>query len=178
MLSPVIIPSIFAWPQTQRRTEQLKHAKIGSIILQIMWWVHDKILRKFIDCKCVFHHLFQETATSRFDLICDQSDYGRIAQFIFFSGTLVGVFVGGILADKFGRLWAYKFWLIVFIVSTFAEAFVTDFWTWSVLRFIAGGSSIAYNTCQTVYVVEFSGQKWRSITNNYFRYTKQQFLVE
>lgn len=36
-------------------------------------------------------------------------------------------------------------------------------------RFVAGGASIAYNTCQTVYCVELAGQKWRTFTNNYFR---------
>lgn len=59
-----------------------------------------------------------------------------MAQFIFFSGTLLGVFIGGIMADKYGRLWAYKFWLILWIVATLAEAFVPDYWSWVALRCI------------------------------------------
>lgn len=47
---------------------------------------------------------------------------------------------------------------------------MTNFWAWCALRFLVGGASIAYNTVQTVYLIEITGQKWRSVTNNYFRW--------
>ncbi len=60
-------------------------------------------------------------------------------------------------------------WLALWICAGLLEAFAPDFWTWSLLRFLVGGASIAYNTVQTVYLIEITGQKWRSVTNNYFR---------
>lgn len=121
-------------------------------------------------CQSFTYHsdAYENTATARFDLVCDRAFYNRIAQFLFFFGSFVGVFVGGIMVDKVGRLVAFRFWLALWIVASITEAFVIHFWLWVLLRFVAGGCSIAINTCQTVYCVEFAGQKWRTFTNTYF----------
>jgi len=92
-----------------------------------------------------------------------------VAQFIFFTGTLFGVLVSGYLSDKFGRMATYVGWLTLWVVAGLLEAIVSSFWLWTALRFLVGGASIAYNTVQTVYLIEITGQRWRSVTNNYFR---------
>jgi len=101
--------------------------------------------------------------------VCGRVGLGKVAQFIFFMGTLVGVLISGYLSDRFGRITTYVAWLALWTTAGLLEAVVTSFWAWTALRFLVGGASIAYNTVQTVYLIEITGQRWRSVTNNYFR---------
>lgn len=112
---------------------------------------------------------YQNTITERFELICEYQTYPRLGQSIFFAGTFFGVFTSGYLSDHFGRMKAYRLFLFLWVVFGIAGAFAPDFWSWSLFRFICGGASIAFNTCQTVYCVELAGFRWRSYTNSFFR---------
>eukprot|EP00095_Tigriopus_kingsejongensis_P008444 maker-scaffold343_size201629-snap-gene-1.17 protein:Tk08444 transcript:maker-scaffold343_size201629-snap-gene-1.17-mRNA-1 annotation:"unknown" len=112
---------------------------------------------------------YANTITERFDLTCEYDNYPKMGQSIFFAGTFFGVFASGYLSDRFGRIMAYRASLFLWVIFGIAGAFAPDFWTWSLFRFICGGASIAFNTCQSVYCVELAGYRWRSYTNSFFR---------
>lgn len=137
-------------------TEELERPQEDSLTVPCTSWIFDD-------------SVYKNSAVQRWDLVCQRHLYPRIVQFLFFFGTMFGAFAAGIVGDVYGRLRAFQISLSIWVVATVTEAFVDNFWVWSLLRFVAGGASIAFNNCQTVYCIEFAGQKWRSVTNNIFR---------
>lgn len=55
-----------------------------------------------------------------------------------FFGMLIGAFVGGQVADRFGRLRVFQYTLMLFAIATAATAFAWNFESLLVLRFITG----------------------------------------
>lgn len=80
----------------------------------------------------------------------------------------MGVSLSGPFADYCGRKIAYMSFVTVWILGSLSSYFITNVYAWAACRFIIGGCSLAYVNVSTVYAVELTSGKWRSITGHIF----------
>ncbi|KAK4883226.1 hypothetical protein RN001_006545 [Aquatica leii] len=106
--------------------------------------------------------VFTETITTQWDLVCENSQLANHAQTITMSGILVGSFLFGILADKFGRRNPLIFAVIIQIITGTAMAFVPWFWLFLVCRFLCALATGGTMVTTFVLVMELVGTKWRT----------------
>jgi len=107
--------------------------------------------------------MFQNTIMQKFDLVCGDKIMTKIASFVFFAGTGVGVFIAGMLADRIGRKKTLLLFVILFMVSGLISAFASSFELWLCARFLWGASSLGLRAVKTVMGLELVGSSWRAI---------------
>ncbi|KAK4883225.1 hypothetical protein RN001_006544 [Aquatica leii] len=106
--------------------------------------------------------LFTETITTQWDLVCENAQLANLAQTITMSGILVGNFLFGILADKFGRRNSLVLAVIIQIVTGTVMAFLPWFWLFLVCRFLCALATGGTMVTTFVLVMELVGSKWRT----------------
>jgi MFS transporter, putative metabolite:H+ symporter len=80
---------------------------------------------------------------------------------ITFAGMFVGTLLSGAAADYFGRLKIFKYTLLLFSVATALTAFVKDYETLLILRFITGLGLGGEQPVSFTYVSEMMPSKYR-----------------
>jgi len=108
-----------------------------------------------------------ETIVERWDLVCQKSGLENVAQSVFFTGCLIGVFLAGIMADLMGRKRICIFLVSVFIISGVLGGLVNSWYTWLALRFVVGAATIGMVTVRYTIQVEMIGGAWRSWANTF-----------
>ncbi|KAI5640891.1 major facilitator superfamily domain-containing protein [Phthorimaea operculella] len=106
------------------------------------------------------------TISSEMGWVCDRGSYQATAQSIFFVGSIVGGFLVGWVADRFGRLPGAAFCNLIGCLAGIATIFVTDFTQFAVCRFFMG---MSYDNClMLVYilVLEYVAPKYRALAAN------------
>ena len=78
-------------------------------------------------------------------------------------GMLIGGFLWGIFGDKRGRLSVLFGSIVLYSLATFANGFVTSYWMYLVLRFLAGVGLAGELGAGITLVSEQMPQKWRGI---------------
>jgi MFS family permease len=90
---------------------------------------------------CIDHvfdkSIFQETAATKFRLICDRADMASFLSTIMMFGLLIGSMIGGRLSDKWGRKKALLLASLVSIPSVVLGGIAVDYWMYAVLRLIS-----------------------------------------
>ena len=81
---------------------------------------------------------------------------------------MCGVLLIGPFSDWYGRKTAYCTALTIWSAVTIIGHFVKNPYIWIATRFIAGASSLAYNTAADVYRVELTSGKMRSAAGHWF----------
>ena len=90
---------------------------------------------------------FEQTIIQRWDMVCgNYNNFPRLVQIVFFFGNMCGVLAIGPLSDWYGRKTAYLTALTIWSGITIIGYFVNHPYLWIATRFIAGASSLAYNT--------------------------------
>ena len=90
---------------------------------------------------------FDQTIIQRWNMVCgNYNNFPRLVQIVFFFGNMVGVLLIGPLSDWYGRKTAYLTALTIWSGITIIGYFVNHPYLWIATRFIAGASSLAYNT--------------------------------
>merc|ERR1712059_2443 len=107
----------------------------------------------------------RHTIVQRWDLVCDKAGLENVAQSVFFTGCLVGVFLAGLLADRLGRKTVCIVLVLVFCVVGVAGGLVTNWWGWLCMRFVVGAASIGMVTVRYTIQMEMVGARWRSWAN-------------
>lgn len=107
--------------------------------------------------------LFTRTIESQWNIYCERKFYLRIAQYTMMLGIVVGNFLVGILADRFGRKWPLT--ISIVIQLTFGVLCAVSPWFESFLAFraligIATGGSMCTSF---VLIMEYVGLKWRTL---------------
>ena len=125
-------------------------------------------LKEEMDEFFVSHLYFQDTATKRFDLVCEKKHFGRKVQMAFFVGNMIGVLFLGSFSDWFGRKTAYLTCLTLWMVFGVSGYFATNQYVWLVIRFFCGAMSLSFNTAKSVYCFELTSAKWKSRVAHYF----------
>lgn len=81
-------------------------------------------------------------------------------------GAILGGLLFGYLSDHYGRLPTLVLANMVALVFGLSTIFATDFWTFSLYRFMVG---FAYDNCYVMFyiiVLEYTGVKWRTFVSN------------
>ena len=109
--------------------------------------------RSRFPCRTLYvTYSFQNTIIKRWDMVCgNYANFPRIVQIVFFFGNMCGVLLIGPFSDWYGRKTAYCTALTVWSAITIIGHFVQNPYIWIATRFIAGASSLAYNTAADVY---------------------------
>jgi len=107
--------------------------------------------------------LFQETIVQKWDLVCEDKLLQNISSFVFFSGTGVGVFIAGLLADKIGRRRTLLLFICLFCVSGLVCTFAPYFELWITSRFLWGAATLGLRSIKIVMSLEMVGSSWRAI---------------
>ncbi|CAB3253935.1 unnamed protein product [Arctia plantaginis] len=107
-----------------------------------------------------------ETIATQQGWVCDKDSYPATAQSIFFCGGIVGGFIFGWIADKYGRVPALVGTNLAGFAGGIGTIFTNDFWSFCLCRFIVG---LAYDNCfliMYIVVLEYVGRKWRTFVAN------------
>lgn len=106
------------------------------------------------------------TISSELEWVCEKDSYQAIAQSMFFVGSIVGGFVVGWVADRFGRLQAVVFSNMIGCITGIATTFVTSFTQFTICRFIMG---MSYDNCMIMaylILLEYVAPKYRTVMAN------------
>lgn len=106
------------------------------------------------------------TISSEFGWVCERDSYQAIAQSLFFVGSIIGGFLVGWIADRFGRLPATIFSNILGCIAGTASAFTQNFIQFVICRFIMG---MSYDNCMMMtylIVLEYTSPKYRTMISN------------
>ena len=109
----------------------------------------------------------EDTIVERCGLVCDKGGLENVAQSVFFTGCLVGVFLAGLMADMMGRKVVCVILATTFLVSGVLGGLVTSWYVWLMLRFVVGAASIGMVTMRYIIQVEMIGGLWRSWANTF-----------
>jgi OCT family organic cation transporter-like MFS transporter 4/5 len=109
----------------------------------------------------------EDTIVERWGLVCDKGGLENVAQSVFFTGCLVGVFLAGLMADMMGRKVVCVVLATTFLVSGVLGGLVTSWYVWLMLRFVVGAASIGMVTVRYIIQVEMIGGMWRSWANTF-----------
>ena len=109
----------------------------------------------------------EDTIVERCGLVCDKGGLENVAQSVFFTGCLVGVFLAGLMSDMMGKKVVCVILATTFLVSGVLGGLVTSWYIWLMLRFVVGAASIGMVTMRYIIQVEMIGGLWRSWANTF-----------
>ncbi|KAJ8029557.1 Organic cation transporter protein [Holothuria leucospilota] len=104
---------------------------------------------------------YKTTIITDFDLVCDKSSYPEIAQSIHFAGIMVGTFILGGLADRFGRYYTLYSALTLTAFVGALTSLSNYFWMYTILRFFVGSTNYALLTISFIAATELIGPSKR-----------------
>ncbi|KAH9643327.1 hypothetical protein HF086_012997 [Spodoptera exigua] len=106
------------------------------------------------------------TISSDFEWVCDKNSYQATAQSIFFVGSILGGFIIGWVADRFGRVPAAVISNILGCAGGVASIFAQNLIQFSAARFVMG---MAYDNCMIMaylLIIEYVAPKYRTVLAN------------
>jgi len=106
---------------------------------------------------------WQKTVIMDFDLVCDRYPLRKLQQQLTFMGLMCGVFISGLISDRWGRKRTMLCLLITVIIVGTASSFSPNYPTFLVGIFICGFSSLGYGTVMYVWMMEHVGGKYKTI---------------
>ena len=74
----------------------------------------------------------------QWDLVCNVSALSALTKAVMFLGYMIGVLVGGVLSDKFGRRPIVYFLSVLCNILALAAAYVTAYWLYVLVRVLIG----------------------------------------
>lgn len=106
------------------------------------------------------------TISSELGWVCDRDSYQATAQSIFCVGSIVGGFIIGWVADRFGRIAGAVLSNLIGCVAGIATIFANNFIQFSICRFFVG---MSYDNCMMMtylLVLEYVAPRYRTIIAN------------
>ncbi|XP_072936139.1 carcinine transporter-like [Epargyreus clarus] len=123
-----------------------------------------------VPCQNGWEFLFDDipyaTVVSEREWVCDKAYLIPWAQTINFFGAIVGGFLCGTLADKYGRVPALVVANILGCVGGVATIYTTTFWDFCLCRFISGMSCDSCFLMMYILVLEYVGTQHRTWVAN------------
>jgi len=106
---------------------------------------------------------WEKTIIMDFDLVCERYDLRKLQQQVTFLGVMSGVFISGLISDRFGRRKTMLVLLLVCVFIGSATALAPNLPLFLVGIFICGFSSMGYGTVMYVWMMEHVGGKYKTI---------------
>ena len=102
---------------------------------------------------------FDETITSRLNLVCNSKYLQKLLVTLMMLGLLFGSFFGGLMSDHFGRKRTLYVAQLIIVLACFAAAFVKDYASYATLHFIyCTMCPFIWITNQTICIEIFSNE--------------------
>ncbi|XP_071835837.1 organic cation transporter 1-like isoform X2 [Apostichopus japonicus] len=105
--------------------------------------------------------LYGSTIVSQWDLVCDQAGFAEISQTVLMVGVMVGSYLAGYLADRFGRKPILFISLFVQGIVGTIQAFSSSFTMFIIVRFFIGVLDQGYELPVYTMVSELFTPRWR-----------------
>ena len=106
--------------------------------------------------------VFQSTASSDFNIVCDQAVLKALSNTFRMSGLLVGSFFFGWLSDKFGRVVSITASGIILVVSQTLNGFSNSYIMFAILNIFMAAGGIGSYLVSFVLLFEWSCPKYRT----------------
>ncbi|XP_076346082.1 beta-alanine transporter-like isoform X2 [Tachypleus tridentatus] len=118
-------------------------------------------------CSCKNGHEFDtqtyhKTVSSEQSWVCDNDWKLLVAQVAFFSSTVLGSLIYGLVADWHGRTFSLRIGCIVCGISCFVSSFFLDFYSFVALRIFLGAGLQINRFLSSLLVIEYLGPRHRS----------------
>ncbi|KAK7872303.1 hypothetical protein R5R35_002760 [Gryllus longicercus] len=97
-----------------------------------------------------------------FDLVCGREIYPTIGLSALNLGGPMGVYMFGLLNDRYGRRFSFFSCLGVFLLGNFLTAAAPDFWSWAACRVVVGLTIPAIYQIPFIISLELVGPSYRS----------------
>merc|ERR1712172_91017 len=106
--------------------------------------------------------VFQSTASSDFNIVCDQAVLKALSNTFRMSGLLVGSFFFGWLSDKFGRVVSITTAGIILVISQALNGFSNSYIMFAILNIFMAAGGIGSYLVSFVLLFEWSCPKYRT----------------
>nr|XP_004225597.2 organic cation transporter protein-like isoform X1 [Ciona intestinalis] len=106
---------------------------------------------------------FEETIVTEWDLVCDKVGISFLATSLNYAGLLVGSLMGGLVADRFGRIAVLRVSSILSLIVTCGISLSPNVYVYTALRFLASVTYFPMIESGFVYMIELSRKKWRTV---------------
>ncbi|KAL1123675.1 hypothetical protein AAG570_001448, partial [Ranatra chinensis] len=97
-----------------------------------------------------------------FDLVCGRDIYPTLGLVGLNSGGPIGVYMFGVINDRFGRRFSFFLCLTTLIAGNILSAFAPNFWLWAACRFVVGLTIPAIYQIPFIISLELVGPNYRS----------------
>ena len=111
---------------------------------------------------------FDETLTTKLDLVCQNASYKKLLGTILILGLLFGSLIGGRIGDQFGRKKALLASSALIVPVTISAGHVSSYNAYALLHFITMFCLPIIWVNTTVYSNEMFGPKWRFLSTVLF----------
>lgn len=144
--------------KTDQFTEYDNYSRpVNATMVKCHNWVYDK-------------SIFESTAVTQMDLVCDKQFASTHAQMSVMGGFLTGAFVLGTLSDMYGRRKIICFSYILNIFSGFGTIWAPEFISLAIIRFLQGVACAGIITTAFVIGIELVGPSKRRFTGINFEF--------
>ena len=106
--------------------------------------------------------VFQSTASSEFNIVCDQAVLKALSNTFRMSGLLVGSFFFGWLSDKFGRVVSITASGLTLVISQALNGFSTSYPMFAILNIFVAAGGVGSHLVSFVLLFEWSCPKYRT----------------
>jgi len=103
------------------------------------------------------------SVVTEFDLVCTVSALSVLNKAVMFLGYMIGVLVGGVLSDKFGRKPIVYFLSVLCNVIALGASFVQVYWLYVLLRCLVGVCVGSSSLSMYVLLMEYVGKRHRHV---------------
>lgn len=95
-------------------------------------------MKKKSNFHCSIFHAFSHYSLIQFDLVCEKDIYPTLGLVALNVGGPIGVYLFGVLNDRYGRRFSYFSCLATLLFGSFITAFSSNFGMWAFSRIIVG----------------------------------------
>lgn len=144
--------------QTDQFTEYDNYSRpLNASMVKCHSWVYDS-------------SVFESTAVTQMDLVCDKQFASTHAQMSVMGGFLAGAFILGTLSDMYGRRKILCFSYVLNIFSGFGTIWAPEFISLAIIRFLQGVACAGIITTAFVIGIEIVGPSKRRYTGINFEF--------
>ena len=124
--------------------------------------------------------VFEETLTTKFDLVCDEESKRRLLGTLMMLGLLIGSLIGGRLSDKFGRKITMLMSQLILTPVVMFGGYSPNYTTYAILRLISATCLPPMWLCSHSLTLELFGKEYRKsvvMTKDFISPISQLILV-
>ncbi|XP_078488593.1 organic cation transporter-like protein [Ciona intestinalis] len=107
--------------------------------------------------------VFKSTTVTEWNLVCDRTTLKTISTSIYFLGVFFGSVIGGVLSDKFGRIFVLRIASVISAIIIALNGISPNIYVFYLLQFLTGGVCMGTIMSSVVYAIEIAKEEHRLI---------------